>query len=116
MTTMAKIRKNLPPVLMFLLAGAVLLVTWIAVHHRLPEHLIFLLPTPGAVWAAAGKEAAVLARATFNTMEGALLGFGLAISRRIVEAHGGQLSAAAAPGGGAIFRFTLPVMEEEPVA
>ncbi len=44
------------------------------------------------------------------------LGFGLAISRRIVEAHGGQLSAAAAPGGGAIFRFTLPVMEEEPVA
>ena len=80
MTTMAKIRKNLPPVLMFLLAGAVLLVTWIAVHHRLPEHLIFLLPTPGAVWAAAGKEAAVLARATFNTMEGALLGFGLAIA------------------------------------
>jgi len=51
----------------------------------------------------------------FATTKREGLGFGLAISRRIVEAHGGQLSAAAAPGGGAVFRFTLPVMEEEPV-
>ena len=50
----------------------------------------------------------------FATTKREGLGFGLAISRRIVEAHGGQLSAAPAPGGGAIFRFTLPVMEEEP--
>lgn len=49
----------------------------------------------------------------FATTKREGLGFGLAISRRIVEAHGGQLSAASAPGGGAIFRFTLPVMEEE---
>ncbi|MEI6861476.1 MAG: ABC transporter permease subunit [Verrucomicrobiota bacterium] len=64
---------------MFFLAGAVLLAGWSTVHHRLPEHLQFLLPAPGAVWAAAGREASVLARATFNTVEGALLGFGLAI-------------------------------------
>lgn len=49
----------------------------------------------------------------FATTKREGLGFGLAISRRIVEAHGGQLSAAAAPDGGAVFRFTLPVMEEE---
>ncbi len=37
------------------------------------------------------------------------LGLGLAISRSIVEAHGGRLGAGTAPGGGAVFRFTLPV-------
>ena len=49
-----------------------------------------------------------------NAEDGA--GLGLAIAAKIVEAHGGQLSAASAPGGGAIFRFTLPVMEEETMA
>lgn len=52
----------------------------------------------------------------FATSKREGLGFGLAISRRIIEAHGGQLSAESAAEGGAIFRFTLPVMEEEPVA
>ncbi len=49
----------------------------------------------------------------FATTKHEGLGFGLAISRRIVEAHGGQLSAAVAEAGGAVFRFTLPVMEED---
>jgi two-component system sensor kinase FixL len=34
---------------------------------------------------------------------------GLAICRTIVEAHGGQLWAEPNPGGGTVFRFTLPV-------
>jgi two-component system sensor histidine kinase KdpD len=36
------------------------------------------------------------------------IGLGLAISRGIVEAHGGKICASNRPGGGAVFRFTLP--------
>ncbi|CAG4882948.1 putative Histidine kinase [Georgfuchsia toluolica] len=36
------------------------------------------------------------------------LGMGLAISRAIIEAHGGQLWAESEPGAGASFHFTLP--------
>jgi PAS domain S-box-containing protein len=35
-------------------------------------------------------------------------GLGMAIARRIVESHGGQISAGAAPGGGAEIIFILP--------
>lgn len=42
------------------------------------------------------------------------LGLGLSLSRSIVEAHGGRLQAEDAPGGGAIFRFTLPIAQDQP--
>ena len=36
------------------------------------------------------------------------MGMGLSISRSIVEAHDGQLTAEPNPEGGTIFRFTVP--------
>jgi signal transduction histidine kinase len=47
----------------------------------------------------------------FYTTKPEGLGIGLSISRSIIEAHGGQLSAAQNAPHGAIFRFTLPVQE-----
>ncbi len=48
----------------------------------------------------------------FTTTKREGLGFGLSISRRIIEAHGGLLTAETGEEGGATFRFTLPIMEE----
>ena len=49
----------------------------------------------------------------FETTKEEGMGIGLSISRTIVEAHGGKIWAEAAPGGGALFRFTLPRAKEE---
>jgi signal transduction histidine kinase len=40
------------------------------------------------------------------------LGMGLSISRSIVQAHGGRIWAENSAGGGAIFRFSLPVAQQ----
>ena len=39
---------------------------------------------------------------------------GLAISRAILAAHGGEIEAESAPGKGACFRFWVPLVEKEP--
>ena len=48
----------------------------------------------------------------FYTTKAAGLGVGLSISRGIVEAHGGDMSAENNADGGATFRFTLPLRSQ----
>jgi signal transduction histidine kinase len=44
----------------------------------------------------------------FHTTEPTGMGLGLAISRSIIEAHGGHLWCTPNPGGGETFSFVLP--------
>jgi signal transduction histidine kinase len=46
----------------------------------------------------------------FFTTKGSGLGMGLAISKSIIEAHGGRIWGENHPDGGAIFTFELPMM------
>jgi PAS domain S-box-containing protein len=48
----------------------------------------------------------------FYTTKAQGIGIGLSISRSIIEAHGGQLSAGPNSPYGAVFRFSLPVNED----
>ena len=77
------------------------------------------LSSPGAVEIAvsdtgSGISADAMARLfdPFFTTKAAGLGVGLSISRGIVEAHGGHMWAENNEGGGATFRFTLPLRED----
>jgi two-component system sensor kinase FixL len=49
----------------------------------------------------------------FVTTKADGMGVGLSISRTIVEAHGGRIWVEPNPGGGTIFRFTLPRVDDQ---
>jgi two-component system sensor kinase FixL len=55
----------------------------------------------------------LFSRFTSTKQPGAGMGIGLSISKRIIEAHGGTLSAENRHEGGAMFRFTLPTVGED---
>ena len=65
---------------------------------------------PGLPTALTGREAELFDKFTRGASESATpgVGLGLAICKAVVEAHGGQISAANAVGGGAEFRVVLP--------
>jgi two-component system sensor histidine kinase KdpD len=60
-----------------------------------------------------GREQDLFGKFVRGAPESALpgAGLGLAICKAVVEAHGGRIAAADAPGGGALFTFTLPRAE-----
>ncbi len=53
-----------------------------------------------------GQEEAIFE--PFHTTRTRGTGLGLAVSRRIIELHGGQITAATHPGGGALFSILIP--------
>ena len=53
-------------------------------------------------------------RGSKSSAKGKGTGMGLAIARAILAAHGGEIEAISTPGHGAIFRFWVPLVTEDP--
>ena len=62
-----------------------------------------------------GSEERIFEKFVRGTAAGGGIGLGLTISRAIVAAHGGHIWAENRTGGGAVFRFTLPLGGEPPI-
>ncbi len=90
-------------------------------HKRKIEVALRLLPPDMAELTVADSGPGILSSAfenmfdPFHTTKPDGNGMGLALSRRIAEAHSGRLAAANRPGGGAVFSFMIPVGKKERV-
>src|SRR5512135_1091497 len=62
-----------------------------------------------------GEEERIFDKFVRSAATGAGIGLGLTICRAIITAHGGRIWAANRQGGGAIFRFSLPLGEQPPM-
>jgi two-component system sensor histidine kinase KdpD len=62
----------------------------------------------------AGEEDRIFEKFVRGSASGGGIGLGLTICRAIVQAHGGRIWAENRPGGGALFRFTLPLEGKPP--
>jgi two-component system sensor kinase FixL len=80
--------------------------------HKLSEQMIEILVSDSGPGIPPHVLEQLFSRFTTTKGNGGGMGIGLSISKRIIEAHGGTLSAENRPGGGASFRFTLPAIEE----
>jgi two-component system sensor histidine kinase KdpD len=56
-----------------------------------------------------GEEERIFEKFARGPVTGGGVGLGLTICRTILAAHGGEIRAENRPGGGAVFRFTLPI-------
>jgi len=76
--------------------------------HSAPTIDGMVLITVADTGSGISAEAAAKLFQPFFTTKSEGMGVGLSISRSIVEAHGGRIWAEPNPGGGTVFRFTLP--------
>ncbi|HKS83324.1 MAG TPA: two-component regulator propeller domain-containing protein [Candidatus Acidoferrales bacterium] len=82
----------------------------LAIEARpVPDHRVQISVTDRGIGLPAGKAERIF-EAFFTTKPDGS-GMGLAISRSIIESHGGRIWATANPGGGAAFHFTLPAAD-----
>ena len=72
-------KRHLLNILLPVATGALMIVVWYGIRHGLSEDYKFLLPTPDEIVSALRDNSSILSRAIFNTTQGALYGFGLAI-------------------------------------
>ncbi len=90
--------------------------TPIEVSAAADDHVVSVTVADRGPGLAPGEEARIFEKfyrgEAAGTGSGA--GLGLAIARGMVEVHGGQIVAEPRPGGGALFRFTLPLGEAPP--
>ncbi|HEX8948908.1 MAG TPA: DUF4118 domain-containing protein, partial [Dissulfurispiraceae bacterium] len=62
-----------------------------------------------------GEEERIFEKFVRGSAAGGGIGLGLTICRAIINAHGGRIWAESRPGGGAVFRFTLPIEGNPPL-